>query len=71
MNIHTASGGSRFGDGALGRFVCGIVAVGGALLVHSAIVTASTPEPLVWLFFAGLALLTGFSSRVWAVRRLP
>jgi putative nucleotidyltransferase with HDIG domain len=60
MSVDTTPVGSRFGSGALGLFVRGIVAIGAALVVYSLGATVGTPEPLVWLFFAALALLTGW-----------
>jgi putative nucleotidyltransferase with HDIG domain len=44
---------------ALRLYVAVVVAVGGAVLVHSVIAASRVPDPLQWLLFAALATLTG------------
>jgi putative nucleotidyltransferase with HDIG domain len=44
---------------ALRWYVTAVVAVGGTVVVHSAVSAAAAPSPLQWLLFAALATLTG------------
>jgi putative nucleotidyltransferase with HDIG domain len=44
---------------ALRRYVSAVVVVGGAVVASSAILAVRAPDPLAWLLFATLAILTG------------